>query len=207
MTQVIDLGRYPTIAVSDFVLSSVAWACVYEGFLLHGQLFPAFGYMLVAIASAFGVLRFGFSPLKFRALNETTAETAAFVGTPMVIYCFLRVTPVPPESVALALFVIFTTTRTLSREIQERVVIVINALFISAAAWQAYLLRDTLLLASLGLFLIVGLAVGNDRHSRLLGVRRENIFHYGLALVFVMFFTAKYGELRALNHFKGYIPS
>lgn len=73
---------FPTVAVSD-TINTLAHA--YAAYVVLPVSMPAaLGFALVALASAFGTLRFGFSPRIFRAGNDSLAELAAYVGLSLI---------------------------------------------------------------------------------------------------------------------------
>ena len=84
-----DLGYYFTVAISDAFLSWFSWTAVAEAFS-KGRLDVSIGLLFVAIASSFGVLRFGFLPSVFIGLNDYFADLAGLVGFPLVALGYAR---------------------------------------------------------------------------------------------------------------------
>jgi hypothetical protein len=59
-------------------------------------------------------------------------------------------------------------------------------LFVLPIASYAIEARDPTLLAGISIFAAAGILIGNDRERCVLGVRRENLFHYGIATGAIM---------------------
>ena len=59
-----------------------------------------------------------------------------------------------------------------------------------ASPVAAYAAEDKLTLAAIATFVIAAVPIGPDRHACLLGVRKENIFHYLIGAAAIMFAEA-----------------
>lgn len=184
----------PTVAVSDtFNVLAHVYAChlAYEA----REYVAVFGFMMVVIAAAVGVVRFGFND-NLALLNENLADVAAFVGLPLVGLCFaVRV----PQFAAAAAFVLFNTHNLLafslllfvietvansSRfEVKNLLRTVVNVVFfILPTGARAWIAQDLLCALSISLFVLAGLVIAPNNHKSFLGVRCINWFHYCLGL-------------------------
>lgn len=143
---------------------------------------------MVAVAASAGVLRFGFSESTFSRANEDLAALGGRVGLPIAGYSLLKTLHVLPPALnvspfaALAVLLINNSLiASMGRAAHELANAVLNlCLFVIPLGLTAWRQNDLLLAAGVTLFAATGLVVGNDRHRCLFGIRRENIFHYGL---------------------------
>ena len=62
--------------------------------------------------------------------------------------------------------------------------------FVVPVAGAAHAAEDKLTLAAIATFVIAAVPIGPDRHACLLGVRKENIFHYLIGAAAIMFAEA-----------------
>eukprot|EP01063_Lacrimia_lanifica_P024314 TRINITY_DN32242_c0_g1_i1.p3 TRINITY_DN32242_c0_g1~~TRINITY_DN32242_c0_g1_i1.p3 ORF type:complete len:210 (+),score=86.54 TRINITY_DN32242_c0_g1_i1:55-684(+) len=180
---------YPTIAVSDAF--NVA-GHVYGAWLAWPtDRLAGLGLAYVAVAAAAGVLRFGVCRGTFRPANEGWADAAAYVGLPLLGHRVLApvlegaggaAAVLADEAVymsALLFVMIWCQRYCRSDEAEELSKVAVNLLcFAGPLLWHAAGAGNTTLLAGVALFVLGGVAVGNERERFLLGMRRENIFHY-----------------------------
>jgi hypothetical protein len=180
-------GLYPSLAISDCVTvaghAAAALMC-YEGGLLRS----AAGFLSVSIAGSIGVYRFGFDE-GFSTLHANLTDMAAFVGLPLVGYDYLLyrcpgslrlvAQKIDPIIFALCLVLAETFTRSMHPSKRELIRTVINAgFFVVPAFIGAYAHNNTNALVAIVLFLIAAVVIGPERHKYLLGLRREDWFHY-----------------------------
>jgi len=181
-------GLYPTVAVSDCFLALTHYYSAGLAFY-SSPTQPAFvGFSLVAIAATVGTARFGFSESLFAGANEDLANLAACVGLPLIGCTFATVgglvEPLPPTNL-LALACTGAALACLVKAIpagsEEFLKVLVNlCLFILPVAKVGYDRQDWVLFGAIALFAVAGIAVKPDRHNCILGVRRENWFHYML---------------------------
>lgn len=179
---------YPTIAISDLFMA----ACHYWAFwqlITSGHEPQAFGFLLVAFACSWGVLRFGFSESAFKGLNEDFAQLAGRVGLPLVGSTLLPQLNLglgllaTPFATLVALFAGHTVCARMGPKPKELVQTLLNLFFfVLPIGALANKYEDTQLAGGLSLFLVAGLVIGPDRQRLLFGIRRENLFHYGLGI-------------------------
>ena len=175
-------GLYPTVAISDTFNAAgnymAAWTC-----MSCNHQAAAYGFLVVAIAASVGVLRFGFSERAFAKANGDLADAAAFVGLPLVGLDFL-IHPAGSDEISRAFFVLLlalSLSRSLSEGALELAKIVLNvACLVGPVLVHAHRAGDWQAAAAIGTFAFAGIVIGADRHRCLLGVRRENWFHYFL---------------------------
>ena len=143
------------------------------------------GFGGVGLAAAAGVARFGFfgEGSIAQRLNSNLADTAGFIFLPFAGIAISSGSREAFEDTAhrvlLALVIIHALARAIGGTAQEILKVILNAgAFIVPLLLLAYQQADTWLLAATGLYLFGGVVVGPDRHRRILGVRREDIFHY-----------------------------
>jgi hypothetical protein len=192
-------GLYPTVAVSDaFNCMAHAAAAV----LAHNSapLSPAaIWFAMVALAAFVGTLRFGFSESLFARANGDLANLCAYLALPLVGISFAM----QAELISLGCGeqILFTAlgactamaANSISDGTQELMKILLNlVMFVFPIVLCAWRSGDHELGAAVALFAVAGVAVGPDRHSFLIGVRRENWFHY-------MIGVASYGMARSLR--------
>lgn len=183
-------GLYPSIAVSDgfnAVAHAAAASLAFNAFPDQ----PAWlGFTLVSTAAFAGTLRFGLSASMFAQANQDLAGLAAYIGLPLIGYTFGAVgglfAPVhPPTLLALALAggFIAAIARSLPEDVGEVLQVLLNIfLFIIPVMWYGWSKGDWPLVGAVILFAVAGVVVGPDRHRRLLGVRREDWFHYMISI-------------------------
>lgn len=167
----------------------------------------ALGFSVVGCAAAAGVLRFGFAPAIFTGANEHLAETAAFVGLPLVglstlignaanglkspLAAFLPAEKLPAVHTAIvALVIVHALLRGLAQNVAQFRIPFNFLLFIVPTSAVAFRSSgesiDYSLLAGIALILVSSVATGAERDSFLFGVRRENWFHYGMGIATVL---------------------
>lgn len=196
-------GLYKTIAISDAFNAAGHWFAAYECFK-NGNTAGAIGFGSVALAATIGTLRFGFSETRYARANNRLAGWAAFVGLPLVGYSVpswqLIPSPVagklfPWSSFSALEFIAGVSVLQMliesfapeSQVDQVWKVLVNFLLFIYPLAVAAYLKNHVTLMVALAVFVVSGAVIGPDRHRTLFGVRRENLFHYGIGLAAVLF--------------------
>ena len=184
---------YPTIAVSDFFNMAGHFYGAY--LCMDANPMAALGLSYVAMAAAVGIARFGINKQKFEPINAGWAELAGFVGLPMCGHSiivkrflsgdgFLGAVPalvVHPGFYMSLLVLLYSAIQVSYRNDKKREglrTLVAVAGFLLPGLLEAYLTSNQLLGSSLLLFAFAGIAVGADRDRYLLGMRRENWFHY-----------------------------
>lgn len=189
-------GLYPTVAVSDgFSAAAHAYASyrAYEA----GAVQAAAGFALVVAASLVGVLRFGYSEKFFAQANGDLADLAAYLGLPLVGFHFASTwaaaAPFVPDAFSFAVFcsAVCSARRSAPEAADEVLKILFNVgAFVVPVAGAAHAAEDKLTLAAIATFVIAAVPIGPDRHACLLGVRKENIFHYLIGAAAIMFAEA-----------------
>jgi len=157
----------------------------------------AFGIGIIAIASSIGTLRFGVAPRTFAYANGLLAEYGGMMGCPLIGIGFMIKNGFVPETLlgvqtwvgtAALLFCIATYIRGSAEkpqsELYTTLVCVISFIGMLYSQW------DVSTVSAVATFISAGLLVGADRHRYILGVRRENIFHYILGSSMVLFARA-----------------
>jgi hypothetical protein len=186
-------GLYPTVAVSDaFMAGCNFWAA--QTLFAAGAEPQALGFLMVAVAASAGVLRFGVSESLFAASNTKLAVLAGLVGLPLAGATLLaKLFPgVPflaqsPLAIAVGLSLVERLASQFPEGIREAIKVLVNVgCFLFPVGMLAYRQNDVVLGAGLALFGLAGVVVGPDRHRFIFGVRRENLFHYGLGLATVL---------------------
>jgi hypothetical protein len=159
-----------------------------------GAKHAAVGFGLVAIAATIGTLRFMGFQKTFAKANANLADLAAFVGLPMVGMDYMMMTTKFMGSdwpllnylqhdfllcvIALLVFWRFSEG-VFSASATTNLVTVLNlAVFVLPIVNHGISTGDQETLIAIGLFAFAGVFVGSDRKRCLLGVRRENWFHY-----------------------------
>lgn len=177
---------FPSVAVSD-AINAIAHA--YAAWVVLPASLPAcLGFALVAAAAAVGTARFGCSARLFRPGNEALAELAAFVGLPLVgSAAVLRnagayFSGVDPTAFAVSLAAVGAVVRGLPTSAAEAVrTVLVAATFIVPVVIDGVLRGDAVMAGCGLLFAAAGLAVRPERHTFLLGLRREDWFHAMIA--------------------------
>ena len=178
-------GLFPTVALSDAVNTfGHAWAAA-VAYSVGGTASDAgLGFALVAVASLVGTLRFGLSERLLAKANGDLADLAAFIGLPMVGLSFgqrwLSHTLLCDEKAAaiVALAGLGAMARSLPEAGQELAKVLLNVFcFVLPILGYGAANEDYETIGGVLLFAVAGLAVGADRHTCLLGMRRENWFH------------------------------
>jgi len=176
-------GLYPTVAVSDLfnVLGHAAAAYLVSSVAP----FASYGFATVAVAAAVGVLRFGFSEDMFAATNGDLADYAAFVGLPMVGYEFAGLDSMISGWLFCGLLTMFEVfTRPFGEKIRNGVFKpLVNVLFF---VLPCALSNNVSAQVGIAVFVIGAVLIGPEREKFLAGVRRENWFHYFIALAAVL---------------------
>jgi hypothetical protein len=187
-----DSAQYPTVAISDLFNAA---GHAYGAYLCRdANPTAALGLSFVAAAALAGVLRFGLHGPTFLPLNAAWAEVAGFVGLPLIGYqTLVRTVPQvstlpviarsPVGYLSAVLFYYaacreYTVGRPVARDNLKTLIAL--AAFVAPLLASAFNAGDTLLGGSVTLFVVAGLVIGADRHRCLLGVRRENWFHYAI---------------------------
>mmetsp|Transcript_10560 Transcript_10560/g.20981 ORF Transcript_10560/g.20981 Transcript_10560/m.20981 type:complete len:244 (-) Transcript_10560:871-1602(-) len=182
-------GLYPTIAVSDSVNAGghyvAAYICAQSGYSE-----AAWGFLSVAVAATIGVLRFGFDEDLFADANGATADFAAYVGLPLVGKAFTaQLAGYSPvfgflsgiDSIAYVFFLSMFEQVVRSTKLKDDLKVLPNVfLYVIPVALASWNKADWSCLAGLALFVFAAVVIGPAREETLLGVRRENLFHYGI---------------------------
>ena len=199
----LDTSLYPTVAVSDLVNAAGHAYGAYVCYSSNPN--AAIGLLYVAAAAAVGVLRFGFNGKLFAPANGAWAEVAGFIGLPLVGHASLQRlllgTPALLTSATTSQLVTFLTFLFQPSAYLSMLVLMYVAFkgycseaglsaartgvaftgFVLPLVVDGVLKGNYMLVSSVVLFLIAGIVVGADRHRYLVGVRRENWFHYLIA--------------------------
>jgi hypothetical protein len=140
------------------------------------------------------VLRFGFNPEFFRPFNENLAHLAGRVGIPLIGLGFLNLFPESRALIPLSedlgiLFVLsllYGISLALERGVGELYTTIAGVC--SMGAILKYGITNSNNSAMLGVFLFVvgGIVIGPEREKYLMGVRRENLFHYTLGTALLL---------------------
>lgn len=191
---------YPTIAVSDaFNTACHAWAAHHA--LACGELEAALGFGIVAAASGVGTARFGLSEDAFAQANGDLAHLAAFLGLPLVGLGFVQHLPqndfLPGEMTAdqrliavVVASVVGSATLGLADNAAEVAKIIFNVgCFVLPILAVASHFENTAAGCGVVVFAIGAVVVGPDRHRYILGMRRENWFHYMIGLAALLIAT------------------
>jgi hypothetical protein len=198
-----DLGLYPSIAVSD----GVNTACCLRAAQVasrKGRPDVALGCALVALASGVGTLRFGLFPRQLAYWNGLLAGLGGTVGVPLIGLGFARARGIEPlpglleaaepfPSKVLAVLVGAGLLVTLGT---PPAVAELYTTLVCVAGFGCMLLAEgsgnPTALAAVALFVLAGLVVGNSRKDAdaVLGVLRENWFHYMLGTSMLLFGNA-----------------
>lgn len=182
-----DLNVYRTVAVSDTFLS----ACSFYAANTTKDDLPAYatlGFLNVAIASAFGVARFGFAPKIFTPGNNFFASLSRLVGIPFIGLGFALSRNLLDQDMAIKAATVlaggFILSRFMSEERNDAYGTLIAAAGLAGIVLSQREGQQTFRVTpgDLGvlLFVIGAVVIGPDRQKTLLGVRRENWFHYFL---------------------------
>ena len=166
--------------------------CALTAYKIHANFYLAVGFGTIAAAAAAGVLRFGWHPRAFAHLNSFLSQFAAAVGTPMIM---LLVTPasfrpafLPNETVFAALCAIFLAGKAFfSEQGADNSRTAANVAALALLCYSGVMRQRLLPLLACAVFVLSTVVVGADRHRYLLGTRRENLFHYGLAASMYLF--------------------
>ena len=188
---------YPTIAISD---AFNAAGHIYGAYLCMGKNpMAAMGLSYVALAALVGVFRFGFDKQRFMAVNGGWAELAGFVGLPMcghdiIVRRLLAGTSLPsivahPAFYMSVLVLIFSAVQAIWPNDEKKRsglrTLVAAAGFLVPSVYESVVSGNQLLGSSVLLFAFAGIVIGADRERFLLGVRRENWFHYLITIAAV----------------------
>lgn len=189
-------GLYPTVALSDFCSATAHAYASYRAYEA-GAVQAAAGFALVVAASLVGVLRFGYSEKFFAQANGDLADLAAYLGLPLVGFHFASTwaaaAPFVPDAFSFAVFcsAVCSARRSAPEAADEVLKILFNVgAFVVPVAGAAHAAEDKLTLAAIATFVIAAVPIGPDRHACLLGVRKENIFHYLIGAAAIMFAEA-----------------
>jgi len=191
----LDMNVYPTVAISDGVMAVATWTASNESFR-KGRTDVAFGLGIVALASTAGALRFGFAPKVFAGLNNVLAAYAGRVGMPLVCVGFAAsrgaLPDILPSSFPFTILLVLVLAAFFSRtyfsfNLQELYTTIVNVVALNLLLYAEEYLRNPMAVVAVLLYVFAGLLVGSDRHRYILGVRRENIFHYLLAISMLLF--------------------
>ena len=174
-----------------------------------GARHAALGFALVAIAAIVGTLRFmGFQ--QFAKANANLADLAAFVGLPMIGMEYMMMTtnfmgnPWPFLEylqqdmliciVGLLIFWRFSEGVFSSNSTTNLVTVLNLAMFVLPIVNHGMATNDQETLIAVGLFAFAGVFIGSDRKRTILGMRRENWFHYFIGLSSTMLAVRLAGE-------------
>ena len=188
-TPLFPRGLYPTIAVSDSVNAGghyiAAFLCLQSG---HRE--AMCGFLSVAIAATIGVLRFGCHEELFADANSATADFAAYVGLPLVGKAFtVTLAGYSPvfgflsglDSIVYVFILSMFEQVVRSTKLKDDLKVFPNVfLYIIPACLASWDKADWSCLAGLALFVFAAVVIGPAREETLFGVRRENLFHYGI---------------------------
>jgi len=189
-----------TIAVSDaFNVFGHAFAAAIA--LRAGNRLAALGFASVALAAAFGVLRYGVCPPGFRAANKAYANLAGFVGMPLVGYnswkalggvaafcnalqCCTAAKAGGDEIdyivVVLVLFgAVSAGVKTPAGMDLARVAVNV-VFFVAPVVFAAIAGANWALVASVAGYVFAAAVITPDEERCLFGVRRVNWFHYAI---------------------------
>lgn len=182
---------YPTIALSD-AYNTMMHVCACKITYSHNE-FIGLGFLLVAVASFIGTLRFGFSEKAFATANNRMASVAALVGLPAIgianierlLYSSnnLESSSNFQSATTLIALVIFQVciNSIFTEAVKEAVTVLINlGLFVLPTLYDGYLRNSSVEIMSVVLFLVGAVVIGTDREKCFLGMRCENWFHYCL---------------------------
>ena len=162
-----------------------------------GARHAAIGFGLVAIASIVGTFRFmGFQ--QFAKANANLADLAAFCGLPMIGMDYMLMTPTFMGSpwpflqymqrdmllcvVSLLVFWKFSEGVFNSNATTNLVTVLNLCMFVLPIVNHGMARNDQETLIAVGLFAFAGIFIGSDRQRCILGMRRENWFHYCIGL-------------------------
>ena len=162
-----------------------------------GARHAAIGFGLVAIASIVGTLRFmGFQQLA--KANANLADLAAFIGLPMIGMDYMLMTPTFMGSpwpflqyiqkdmlicvIGLLVFWKFSEGAFNANATTNLVIVLSLCTFVLPIVNYGMARNDQETLIAVGLFAFAGIVIGTDRQRCLLGMRRENWFHYCIGL-------------------------
>ena len=154
-----------------------------------------------ADAAIAGVFRFGVSKKTFQPTNSEWAELAGFVGLPMCGFqTLVKYCPIGSSSPAIVMhpafylsMLVLTYTaiqanlpgdKNEKKRGDLRTLMAVGC-FLLPGLYESYIMSNRLLAGSLLLFAFAGIAVGADRERYILGMRRENWFHYLIAIAAV----------------------
>jgi hypothetical protein len=186
--------KHPTIAVSDGFMAATAWI----GFLqcYNANEVTALGFACFGAACSAGVLRFGFNPEFFRPWNECLAQMAGRVGIPMLglgyLTAYLPETraaiAVSDTSLIFLLFLLFAASLPLGKKTGETYTTICGVCGMGPILQFGMNTQNKYAIAGVLVFVCGGVLIGPDRERYILGVRRENLFHYalGTALLLIM---------------------
>jgi hypothetical protein len=191
--------RHPTVAVSDSFMAASAWYAAMSASSEVSRL----GFMMMGTACCCGVMRFGFFPEVFRPYNEVFAKAAGQIGLPLVGFGFLNKATVAAAAAAvslssttfmftlLMLFCAFLPQKEDVAELYTKVcgVATMACIFTSNPSYTLHDMYSSREKWGVILFTLGGIVIGNDRERCLFGVRRENLFHYTLAIAIYLFTT------------------
>lgn len=202
-----DDQLYPSVALSDTANALghayAAWICWGAASDVPGKesglemilAAAALGFAMVALAAVAGVIRFGFFPAAADC-NGSLAKLAAFVGFPLVGLALhhqgghIAVGPVEVLCFTACCAVAGAIARSLPVRAREPAqALLTGVLFVVPAGGFAVTRQDGRAAVGLGLFILGGAVIGPKRHKRLLGVRREDWFHYCIATAAILLAT------------------
>ena len=184
---------YPTVALSDTVSAVAHFYGFYVMIERQGQTshLPACGFLTVAIAASFGVLRFGFDQQKFKTINGDFANFAAFAGLPTLakqyqLFDFLRKLNDVGYLFFFTLLSVMLSAMFKGKGDEENfklaktgcaIVFFILPLVMGAVKSQHWELAATVALFAGG-----AIFFGSDRENVRFGMLKENWFHVILAI-------------------------
>jgi hypothetical protein len=185
-------GLYPSVMFSDCFNTLCHLFAAHLCYREYGSCMAAVGFASVATAAAVGTYRFGFNE-SFDRMNGDLADLAAFVGLPMVGLEYYKSIESNPLNIELnfelkivilfALLTIEAITRSMHIKVRELLKTLINVLFfVSPVVAGSYLSQNYNALGGIIVFVIAAVVIEPDRHRRLLGIRREDWFHYLIGL-------------------------
>ena len=140
--------------------------------------------IIVGMAAAFGVLRFGVSE-KFTGVNQDLATMSKFVGLPLVGLEFghkaMYGSTTPLDLVLMDFFglvMLEAITRSLIKDREGLSVLFNLAFVISPIGYFAFVKNDFYTLLALVGFIVGAVGIGASFEKRIAGIRRVDWFHY-----------------------------
>ena len=182
-------GLYPSVMISDSFNTIGHLLAARMCYVDYGNTSAAIGFLTVSVAAAVGTYRFGFNE-GFDRMNGDLADLAAFVGLPLVgLEYFKRLKTNPLGNIELTfettiatvllLLTLEAITRSVNVKIRELVKTLANVLcFVAPVLYGSYTNQNYNALYGIIIFVVAAVVIEPDRHRCILGLRREDWFHY-----------------------------